>query len=84
MTEINWLKLSGLMHHCIYNSENPQCPFKEYRTQDFFQQYQTLNQLSDTAGHQMLKACGLCRHQCKAQKIKVVPIVNARHFRLVD
>ncbi len=66
------------MHQCIYNSENPQCPFLEYRTQDYFQQYQTLNKLSDSAGQQMLKACGLCRHQCKT--IKVPATILSRNW----
>ncbi len=83
MTELNWLKLSGLLHRCLYNSENPQCPFLDYRNLDYFQQYQTLNQLSDTSGQQMLKACGSCRNQCKEMKVRVVPIDNSRHFRIV-
>ncbi len=83
MTELNWLKLSGLMHHCIYNNENPQCPFSDYRKLDYFQQYQTLDKLSDSTGKQMLIDCGSCRHQCKAVKIKVEPINNARHFRII-
>ncbi len=78
MTEINWLKLSVLMHQCIYNSENQQCPFIEYRTLDHFQQYQTLNKLSDSDGLQILKACGLCRHQCKTIKARVVILSEGR------
>lgn len=84
MTEFNWLKLSGLMHHCIYNNENPQCPFGDFRKLDYFQQYQTLNQLSDSTGQQLLKACSSCRHQCKAVKIKVQAIDTSRHFRFIE
>ncbi len=82
MTELNWLKLSGLMRNCIYNSENPQCPFTNYRQQDYFQQSQTLDQLSDKHGEQMLIACGSCRQHCKLVQNKVVAINNSRNFRI--
>lgn len=84
MTELNWLNLSGLLHHCLYNSENPQCPFTDFRNQDYFQQYQTLDQLSDSTGQQLLKACNSCRHQCKTVKVKVQPIDTSRHFRFIE
>lgn len=82
MTELNWLKLSGLMHKCIYNNENPSCPFIDYRNQDYFEISQAIDSLSASDGQKMLSACGSCRHQCKAVKAKVIPIVNARHFRM--
>ncbi len=84
MTEFNWLKLSGLMHHCIYNSENPQCPFTDIRKLDYFQVYQTLDKISDIAGQQLLKSCNSCRHQCKTVEVKVIPIENNRNFRLME
>ena len=83
MTESNWLKLSGLMRKCIYNNENPQCPFISYRKQDYFQQSLLLDKLSSNAGQKMLLACNSCQHQCKPIKIRVVPIDNRRHFRIV-
>jgi|GEM_PF-3467570 len=83
MNESNWLKLSGLMRRCLYNSENPQCPFTDYRQQDYFQQSQILDQLSDQIGEQMLVACGSCRNNCKIVQNKVVAINNSRNFRVI-
>ncbi len=81
MTELSWLKLSGLLHRCIYNNENPSCPFLNYRNQDYFQQYKILNDLSPVSAQQMLTTCNSCQHHCKPIKIKVVPIDNRYHFR---
>ncbi len=83
MTELNWLKLSGLMHRCIYNNENPQCPFMDFRNQDYFQLSQTINSLSASTGQKMLIDCGSCRHQCKKVVAKVIPINNSRNFRVM-
>lgn len=78
MTEINWLKLSGLMHQCNYNSENTHCPFIKFRTQDYFQQYQTLSALSDLDGQQMLRECGASRDQCKTIKARTIKLNETR------
>lgn len=83
MNESNWLKLSGLLHRCIYNNENPQCPFIDYREQDYVQLSNVIDNLSAASGKKMLSACGSCRHKCKAVQAKVIPINNATHFRVI-
>lgn len=84
MTELNWLKLSGLMHRCIYNNENPQCPFIDFRNQDYFQLSQIIHKLSTSEGQKMLSDCGTCRTNCKAIEAKVIPINNTRNFKIVN
>lgn len=83
MKESNWLKLSGLMRRCLYNSENPECPFTDYRKEDYFQQSQILDKLSEQHCEQLLVDCGSCRHTCKLVQSKVVAINNSRNFKIV-
>ena len=83
MNELNWLKLSGLMRRCLYNSENPQCPFADFRNQDYFQQVESLTGISDNYAQQLLVSCNSCRNKCKMAKSKVMAINNPRNFRIV-
>lgn len=83
MTEINWLKLSGLMHQCIYNRENNTCPFNEFREMDNIQQYQSLKKMGDSLAFQKLSDCNSCRLQCKPIINNDLVISNPRQFRLV-
>ncbi len=84
MTELKWLKLSGLMHRCVYNRENPACPFGEFRKQDSYQQLQSLNKIGDSLGDQLLAACNSCRFKCKPVKNTDLVINNSKHFRIVE
>lgn len=83
MTELKWLKLSGLMQQCVYNRENPKCPFLDYRKMDRIQQYQSLNKISDSDADNLLGACSSCRIQHKEVKNKDLVIRNAEHFKVV-
>lgn len=83
MTEINWLKLSGLMHQCMYNLENTNCPFNDFRELDNIQQYQSLNKIGDSQATQLLTACSSCRMQCKPIVNTDLVISNPRQFRVV-
>jgi hypothetical protein len=83
MTELKWLKLSGLMHQCVYNRENLQCPFIDYRNMDNIQQYQALNNIGPSQGDQLLSKCASCRIQNKEIKNTDLVIKNTRHFRIV-
>jgi len=83
MTEINWLKLSGLMHGCMYNLENINCPFNDFRELDNIQQYQSLNKIGDSLATQLLTACSSCRKQCKPIVNNDLVISNQMQFRVV-
>ncbi|PLX14867.1 MAG: hypothetical protein C0598_00315 [Marinilabiliales bacterium] len=83
MTESKWLKLSGLMHRCVYNRENQACPFSEFRKQDSYQQLQSLEKIGDSLGDQLLAACNSCRFHCKPIRNNDLVIQNTQHFRIV-
>lgn len=83
MTELNWLKFSGLVHHCIYNRESVNCPFNEFRNRDNIEQYQLLDKIGNSLGMQMLSACNNCKKQNKPIENKDLVIRNSRHFRVV-
>ncbi len=83
MNELSWLKLSGLMHHCYYNKENPNCPFIRYRGQDYLQHLNTLNDLSDNQAQELLFACKSCRETCKLVQSRVIAINNPFNFRVL-
>ena len=83
MTEINWLKLSGLFHECLYNSENPQCPFNDYRKMDQIQQMQIISTISERKGLEMINLCNSCKHNCTLIPAKVFEIQNSNNFRIV-
>lgn len=82
MTETKWLKLSGLMHSCVYNRENPACPFLDYRKQDDYEQLELLTKIGDSLGNQLLAQCNSCRMRCKPIENKDLVISNTRHFRI--
>ncbi len=84
MTELNWLKFSGLMHHCMYDRENPDCPFNNFRKQDNIQQFQSLTKIGNSLGMQMLSACNICKKQNKPIQNQDLVINNAKHFRIVS
>lgn len=83
MTEINWLKLSGLMHQCMYNLENTDCPFNNFREMDNIQQYQALNNIGDKVATKMLSDCNSCRMSCKPILSNDLVITNPKQFRIV-
>ena len=83
MTELKWLKLSGLMHRCVYSRESINCPFNAYRKMDNIQQYQSLNKIGDAQGQVMLSSCNSCRMQCKPIVNNDLIIQNRKHFRIV-
>ena len=84
MTELNWLKFSGLMHQCMYNRESPSCPFNDFRKQDNFQQLQSLTKIGNSLGMQMLSACNACKKHNKPIQNKDLIISNSKHFRIVS
>ena len=83
MTELNWLKLSGLMHRCIYSRKSVNCPFNEFRNKDNIEQFQLLDKIGNSLGMQMLSACSNCRKQNMPIENKDLVIRNSRHFRVV-
>lgn len=84
MTEINWLKLSGLMHQCVYNRININCPFNDFRKLDNIQQYKSLGKIDETLAIQMLASCNSCRIQSKPIVNKDLVISNPMQFRIVS
>ncbi len=83
MTELKWLKLSGLMRRCVYNKENPACPFTDFRKQDSYEQLESLGKIGDSLGNQLLGMCNSCRFQCKPIVNNDLEIANTRHFKVV-
>ena len=83
MTELKWLKISGLMQQCVYNRENTNCPFNDYRKMDHIEQYQSLEKIGNSVGQQLLSDCNSCRMQCKQKVNKDLVINNRSHFRIV-
>ncbi len=83
MTELNWLKISGLMHRCIYNRKSVNCPFNDFRDRDNIEQFQLLDKIGNSMGMQMLAACSACKKQNKPIKNNDLVIRNSRHFRIV-
>ncbi len=83
MTEINWLKISGMFRSCLYNKENPECPFNEYRKMDQIQQMQTISTISEKTGVQLLSKCNACKSSCTAIPAKVFEIENSNNFKVV-
>lgn len=83
MTDVNWLKLSGMFRKCLYNSESSECPFNAYRNLDHIQQMQIISTLSETDGAEMLAKCKSCRKSCSVIPAKVVEIQNSNNFKIV-
>ncbi len=83
MTELNWLKLSGLMHRCIYNRKSANCPFNDFREKDDFEQYQLLDKIGNSLGMQMLASCNSCKKQNMPIENNDLVIRNSRHFKVV-